>query len=612
MSLTMQAPPPAAPGFDDDGPIRRAGSSRRSRFTRHVVLCLIGAVMMYPLLWLISSSLKPNSIIFKDLSLWPAQWDPGNYASGWTALEHPFSLYLVNSFVIVVLSIIGNLFSCSLAAYGFARLKFTGRKLFFALMLGTMMLPGHVLLVPQYIVFAKLDWINTYYPLLVPNFLATNAFYIFLMVQFMRALPIELDDAARIDGAGPFRIFWSVIMPLSLPAFATTDRLLRQERPDVVVVTSPDATHAGYVSAALRSGVDVVVEKPMTTDVAGLRQIRDALEAGTGRLTVTFNYRYSPRNSEVRRLIAAGAIGEVTSVHFEWCLDTVHGADYFRRWHRDKATSGGLLVHKSTHHFDLVNWWLDDTPSVVFALGGLRFYGADNARRRGLPPRPERSRDAVPGDPFALDISTDDLLREMYRDGEHLDGYIRDRDVFSDGISIEDNLNVVVGYHGGASMSYSLHAHSPWEGYRVAINGTAGRIELDVVERAQVTPPNGSSAGPSVLDPSAVEDHRGGPAQLRPRGSRLLLQPHWKAARQIPIPAGAGSHGGGDGMLLDDVFRGPADDPLHRQAGFTDGAASVLVGVAGNESLRTGRAVRLDEFGLSLSRSTPAAASGRA
>ena len=222
MSLATEDAPPAAPAGSDDGPTGRSAGNRRSRFTRHVVLCLVGAVMMYPLLWLVSSSLKPNGIIFKDLSLWPAQWDPGNYPSGWTALEHPFSLYLVNSLVIVVLSIVGNLFSCSLAAYGFARLKFTGRKLFFVLMLGTMMLPGHVLLVPQYIVFAKLDWINTYYPLLVPNFLATNAFYIFLMVQFMRALPIELDDAARIDGCGPLRTFWRIIMPLSLPAFATT------------------------------------------------------------------------------------------------------------------------------------------------------------------------------------------------------------------------------------------------------------------------------------------------------------------------------------------------------------------------------------------------------
>ena len=206
----------------EESRVERLGSTRRSRFGRHIALCVVGALMMYPLAWLISSSLEPNGIIFTDLGLWPSEWDFTSYPDGWTALEYPFSLYLINSTVIVVLSIVGNLVSCSMAAYGFARLRFTGRKLFFVLMLGTMMLPGHVLLVPQYVVFAKLGWINTYYPLLVPNFLATNAFYIFLMVQFMRALPTELDDAARIDGCGPFRIFWKIIMPLSMPAFATT------------------------------------------------------------------------------------------------------------------------------------------------------------------------------------------------------------------------------------------------------------------------------------------------------------------------------------------------------------------------------------------------------
>jgi multiple sugar transport system permease protein len=206
----------------DEARIERLGGTRRTRFARHVLLCAVGALMLYPLAWLVSSSLKPSRIVFTDLALWPSEWDLTNYPDGWTALEHPFSLYVVNSLVIVVLSIIGNLVSCSMAAYGFARLRFTGRRLFFVLMLGTMMLPGHVLLVPQYVVFAKLGWLNTYYPLLVPNFLATNAFYIFLMVQFMRALPGELDDAARIDGCGPFRTFWKIIMPLSMPAFATT------------------------------------------------------------------------------------------------------------------------------------------------------------------------------------------------------------------------------------------------------------------------------------------------------------------------------------------------------------------------------------------------------
>ncbi|MEU4570144.1 Gfo/Idh/MocA family oxidoreductase [Micromonospora sp. NPDC023956] len=425
--------------------------------------------------------------------------------------------------------------------------------------------------------------------------------------------PVAFCDTNEVRMAYHDRIVRQAHRNLTVPHYAPGDfaALLARERPDVVVVTSPDATHAGYVDAALRHGADVVVEKPMTTDVAGLRQIGDALAAGTGGLTVTFNYRYSPRNSLVRQLVADGAIGEVTSVAFEWCLDTVHGADYFRRWHRDKDISGGLLVHKASHHFDLVNWWLADRPEVVFARGGLRFYGADNARRRGLAPRPDRSRDAVGvDDPFRLDITADDRLRQLYYDGEYLDGYVRDRDVFSGGITIEDNLNVVVGYRGGASMSYTLHAHSPWEGYRVAINGTAGRIELDVVERGHVTAAApaatiGAATAAAVVDPTADEDaHLDGAGQLRPSGARLLLQRHWEPAREIPIPTGRGGHGGGDAMLLDDVFRGPGRDPLGRQAGFSEGAASVLVGIAGNRSLRTGQAVYLDELGVPLAATT--------
>ncbi|KNH17281.1 sugar ABC transporter permease, partial [Arthrobacter sp. ZBG10] len=171
--------------------------TKATRFSRHLILCLVGLVMLYPLLWLISSSFKPSNDIFRQLGLWPENWDFSNYEQGWTALNQPFHVYLINSMIVVVLSIVGNIFSCALAAYAFARMEFTGRKLFFTLMLGTLMLPGHVLLVPQYIIFSQLGWLDTYLPLIVPNFMATNAFFIFLMVQFMKALPKELDDAAQ-------------------------------------------------------------------------------------------------------------------------------------------------------------------------------------------------------------------------------------------------------------------------------------------------------------------------------------------------------------------------------------------------------------------------------
>ncbi|MDI6942240.1 MULTISPECIES: carbohydrate ABC transporter permease [Microbacterium] len=202
--------------------VGRRRATARSRFLRHVVIAGVGLFMLYPLLWMLSSSFKPDDRIFTEQGLWPAEWDLANYTDGWNALEHPFDVYLVNSLIIVVLSIIGTLVSTALAAFAFARLNFPGRRLMFALTLGTLMLPGHVLLIPQYIIFAELGWVNTYLPLVVPHFLASNAFYTFLMVQFMRALPRELDDAARIDGCGTFGIFWRIILPLCTPAFATT------------------------------------------------------------------------------------------------------------------------------------------------------------------------------------------------------------------------------------------------------------------------------------------------------------------------------------------------------------------------------------------------------
>ncbi|MFG2073763.1 Gfo/Idh/MocA family protein [Nonomuraea maritima] len=372
-----------------------------------------------------------------------------------------------------------------------------------------------------------------------------------------------------------------------VPCFAPEEFGKVLELADAVIVTTVDAAHARYVCAALDAGRDVIVEKPLTTDADGCAAIAAAAERSSGKLIVTFNYRYSPRNSAVRRLLMEGAIGEVTSVHFEWTLDTIHGADYFRRWHRDRASSGGLLVHKSTHHFDLVNWWLGSAPELVFAQTGLRFYGAQNARKRGLGERPARGQGA-PGlgtDPFILDISADQRLKRLYLDAEHEDGYIRDQDVFGEGITIDDNMSVLVRYANRAVMTYSLHAHAPWEGYRVAFNGTEGRLELDVVER-EWTPPH------AAVDPSAAaKEHATGSSE------RLLLRRHWSPPEEVPIETGAGGHGGGDRLLLNDVFRGPGDDPLARQAGYRDGIRSVLTGHAANVSARTGAPVLLADDG---------------
>ncbi|WP_298455369.1 Gfo/Idh/MocA family protein [uncultured Cellulomonas sp.] len=386
--------------------------------------------------------------------------------------------------------------------------------------------------------------------------------------------------------------------PAGLPRYTPDglEAMIAEQSVDVVVITSLDRTHAELVDRAMRAGADVVVEKPLTTDVEGCRRITRAV-GDTGRdLVMTFNYRYAPRNSTLRQVIASGAIGEVTSVHFEWALDTVHGADYFRRWHRDKANSGGLLVHKSSHHFDLVNWWLGDDPVRVYASGALRFYGDTNAADRGLGPRPERGT-GVEGDPFALDLRSDPRLEALYLASEQHDGYLRDRDVFTPGITIEDNMSVLVDYRRGATLTYSLNAHAPWEGYRVTVNGTHGRAELEVVERGFVEV---DADGKVVLDPSAVPG--GSPVDdLRPEGDTLVVQRHWHRAERVPIPDGIGGHGGGDAILLKDVFRRDlrlGDDPLGRAAGLRDGVRAVSVGIAANRSLTTGQAVLVDDLGL--------------
>jgi predicted dehydrogenase len=368
--------------------------------------------------------------------------------------------------------------------------------------------------------------------------------------------------------------------------FAAEDleRMLDDVAPDVVVVTSPDRTHAAHVATALAHGADVVVEKPLTIDAGGMYTIADAVRRSEGRLTVAHNYRYSPRNAALRQVVADGRIGDVVSVHFEWLLDTAHGADYFRRWHREKKASGGLLVHKASHHFDLVNWWTGDVPESVFARGGLRFYG-----------RPQAA-----GPQYAPDLSVDDDLRALYLDAAHEDGYRRDQDPFAPGATIEDTLSVLVGYRSGATLTYALTAHSPWEGYRVAVNGTRGRAELEVVERCHTTP-----GLPGQLGTAA--DGGGDCCPSRPRGARLVVQEHWGRPEEIPLPVDDG-HRTGDAALLRDVLRGhlapsdggPDDDPLGRRAGLVDGLRAVAVGVAGNRSLATGQVVPVSTLGTRL------------
>lgn len=369
-----------------------------------------------------------------------------------------------------------------------------------------------------------------------------------------------------------------------------------------MIVTSIDRFHAEHIVRSLEAGADVIVEKPLTIDAEKARMIEEAARRTGRSVRVTFNYRYSPRNSALREVIADGRIGTPVSMVFEWVLDTAHGADYFRRWHRDKANSGGLFVHKASHHFDLASWWIDAQPRTVYARGGVRFYGDRAAQERGEGPAAERGTHDGPHGPFELDLRSDPRLKELYLDQEQHDGYRRDQDVFAPGVTTEDNLTAIVDYDSGLTLTYALNAHSPWEGYRVAVNGTEGRVELEVVERTAVLTGSGGGEeadGDAVVDPSAVRVDETGDGARR-AGERLVLQRHFETAREIEIPQGEGAHGGGDALMLAEVFRGRSGDegadPLGRAADWHDGLRAISIGICGNASIESGLPVDVEEF----------------
>lgn len=361
------------------------------------------------------------------------------------------------------------------------------------------------------------------------------------------------------------------------------DRMIRETKPDTVIVTTMDATHHLYIIRAMQLGCDVISEKPMTTDAEKLRAIYEAIEHTGRSLRVTFNYRYAPAYTALRDQIMRGVIGRPLAVDFSWLLDTSHGADYFRRWHREKQNTGGLLVHKATHHFDLVNWWIDSYPQSVFALAKLAFYGKENAEARGehYPYARYTGAPEAANDPFALRLDEKAIFRGLYLDAEAESGYIRDRNVFGEPITIEDTMAVTATYRNGVILSYCLIAYSPWEGLRVAITGTKGRVELDIVESVNHLLGDSSANASTEAFKSA----------------HLRVFPMFGTPYEAPIDESVGGHGGADPVMLEQIFSpNPPPDPYRRAASHVDGAASILVGIAANESLKTERLIHVDDL----------------
>jgi predicted dehydrogenase len=358
------------------------------------------------------------------------------------------------------------------------------------------------------------------------------------------------------------------------------DKMILDNKPECVIVTSVDRSHHAYIIRAMELGCDVITEKPMTIDEVKAQAIIDTAKKTGRSVRVTFNYRYAPYNTKIRELIENGTIGDVFSVHFEWLLDTTHGADYYRRWHRNKSNSGGLLVHKSTHHFDLVNFWLNASPKTVFAFGERNFYGIENAERRGVKEFYYRCHGskAAKNDPFAIDIESNERLKGLYLDAEEDSGYIRDLSVFGDGISIEDTMGVIVKYNTKAILTYSLNSYMPWEGFNVNFNGSKGRIEYKVMEKAYI------NAGGKPGQEGAAKFHR------------ITVYPMFGEPYDVKVVTGEGGHGGGDPVLHDSLFGDPGPDRFRREANHIEGAMSILTGVAANKSIASGLPVSIDDL----------------
>lgn len=349
-----------------------------------------------------------------------------------------------------------------------------------------------------------------------------------------------------------------------IPVFTDFDEMLETVKPDAVIVTPKDSEHDTYILKALYSGCDVISEKPLTTTFEKALAIQKAQEETKKDITVTFNLRFHPFFKRVKEIIASGVLGDILSIHYEWMLDTSHGADYFRRWHRERKNSGSLLVHKSTHHFDLANWYLDDDPVSVNAFGTRRFYG-DNRRPHG---KNCRTCEYAKECPYYFDIEKAEHHRQFYTNCEDVDGYLRDGCIFSDEIDIEDSVSVSIRYAKGAVMSYSLTAHSPYEGMKMMLNGTDARMEIR----------HFAENGKMIQD-----------IKIYNRNGEII---HFEIPHKIEE-----GHGGADDQIRQRLFRNTdAPDPLGQAADLRAGLMSIGIGMAANLSMQENRQVQLSEF----------------
>lgn len=384
----------------------------------------------------------------------------------------------------------------------------------------------------------------------------------------MWGIPVlkEFDDIVQFVGLcdiNPGRVETAKKkMMLNCPTYTDFDKMMIETKPDELIVTSIDSTHHDFIIRGMEYGADIITEKPLTIDEHKCQAILDAEKRTGKKIKVTFNYRYSPHRQKIYELLRNDTIGKITSVDFHWYLDIHHGADYFRRWHRLRENSGSLLVHKATHHFDLLNWWLNSDPEEVYAYGKLDVYGKNNSfRHTHCRPCPYKSQCK-----FHFDITKDKEMMDLYVANEGYDGYLRDGCVYKEDINIFDQMAVQIKYANKVQASYSLTAFAPYEGYRISFNGTKGKLDAWIKE----------------MQPWE-----------EPGFDEIQIITNFGKRESIQIPNNEAGHGGGDARLRKQIFNNDGNDPFKQAAGSRDGALSILVGIAARNSIDTGIPVKI-------------------
>jgi predicted dehydrogenase len=365
-------------------------------------------------------------------------------------------------------------------------------------------------------------------------------------------------------------------LEVKVKTFTDFEEMMRVIDPDGVIVATRDDTHAEYVIKALRAGKRVFSEKPLCTTADQCRDILASAAESPGLCLVTHNKRYGPSTVAIQSVLRSGQIGDLLFIQYEETLDRCHGADYFRRWHRKMANSGGLSIHKASHHFDAINWWVGSSPILVNAQGGLRFYGKNG------PFRSTRCSDCPHGEKceFHVDFFKDDLYRKLYQEAEQQDGYFRDQCVFAEEIDIYDQMGVLIKYQNQVDVNYSLIAYSPYESERIVFEGTKGRLEY--LARMSTGWMVDSKPLPGIEEMASQE---------------LKLYIPGKGVEEVKIEQKEGSHGGADPQLRADFFGRDWDAEMHEQMASVDAAVqAVLVGLAVNESIESGQAVEVQRL----------------